>query len=57
MAVVMGLPGLFGEAAAPACCSAAATGLKPGTQPVFAATLFFGNAALLGYALWTARRA
>jgi hypothetical protein len=55
VAVLMGLPGLFGEAARQLVFGWA-TGLQPQTQPLFAATLFFGNAALLAFALWTARR-
>jgi hypothetical protein len=55
LAVVMGLPGLFGEAVRQL-LFVWATGLKPEIQPVFAATLFFGNAALLACALWTAQR-
>jgi hypothetical protein len=56
VAVTMGLPGLFGEAVRQLFFGAA-TGLQPQTQPVFAATLFFGNGALLAYALWKARAA
>ena len=56
VAVAMGLPGLFGEAARQLLFTWA-TSLKPSTQPAFAATLFLGNAVLLAYALWTARRA
>ena len=56
VAVLMSLPGLFGEALRQLLFGWA-TGLQPQTQPVFAATLFAGNAVLLSYALWTARRA
>lgn len=55
VAVLMLLPGLFGEAARQLAFSWA-TGLKPGSQPVFAATILFGNAALLAYALWQGRQ-
>lgn len=56
VAVTMGLPGLFGEAVREL-FFAAATGLKPQTQPVFAATMFFGNGALLAYAVYRTRAA
>jgi hypothetical protein len=56
VAVAMALPGLFGEALRQLLFGWS-TGLKPGTQPVFAATLFLGNAVLLAYSVWFARRA
>ncbi|HEY5338516.1 MAG TPA: DUF5367 family protein [Rhizomicrobium sp.] len=56
VAVVMALPGLFGEAARQL-LFVWATGLKPQTEPAFAATIFFGNAVLLGYALFRQRNA
>ncbi len=56
VAVTMALPGLLGEAARQLAFTWA-TGLKPQTQPVFAAAIFFGNSALLTYALWRARGA
>ena len=34
-----------------------ATGLKPETQPAFAASVIFGNSVLLTYALWKQIRA
>lgn len=55
VAVAMGLPGLFGETARQLVFGWS-TGLAPATQPMFAATLFFGNAVLLAYSLWMARR-
>lgn len=54
MAVVMALPGLFGEAARQLVFPWA-TGLAPATQPAFAATIFFGNGVLLAYAVWRSR--
>jgi hypothetical protein len=56
VAVVMALPGLFGEAARQL-VFAWTTGLSPATQPAFAATIFFGNAVLLTYAVLRARAA
>jgi hypothetical protein len=56
VAVVMALPGLFGEAVRQTIFSWA-TGLKVSTAPAFAATIFFGNAVLLTYAVIKARRA
>ncbi len=56
VAVVMALPGLFGEAARQLVFPAA-TGLQPDTQPAFAAAIFFGNGVLLVYALWRALQA
>jgi len=54
VAVVMALPGLFGEAARQLVFPWA-TGLQPLTQPAFAAAIFFGNGVLLAYAVWRAR--
>ena len=54
VAVVMLLPGLFGEVARQLVFSWA-TGLKPDSQPAFVATILFGNAVLLTYALWRGR--
>jgi hypothetical protein len=56
VAVVMLLPGLFGEALRQIVFGWA-TGLKPETQPAFAAAIIFGNSVLLTYALWKQRRA
>lgn len=56
VAVVMGLPGLFAEAVRQLFFGWA-TGLSPQTGPAFAATMFFGNAVLLAYALWWAHTA
>ncbi len=56
IAVVMALPGLFGEAARQLVFPWA-TGLQPATQPAFAAAIFFGNGVLLAYAVWRARNA
>ena len=56
VAVVMGLPGLFGEGLRQLLFGWA-TGLRIETAPVFAATLFFGNACLLAFAMVKARRA
>jgi hypothetical protein len=53
IAVVMALPGLFGEAARQLAFHWA-TGLQPQTQPAFVAAIFFGNAVLLTYAFWRA---
>jgi hypothetical protein len=50
VAVVMALPGLFGETARQMLFGWA-TGLRLETEPVFVATILFGNAALLTYAL------
>ena len=55
IAVIMALPGLFGETARQIGFSWA-TGLKVDAAPTFAATIFFGNAVLLTYALIKARR-
>ena len=54
VAVVMALPGLFGEAARQLVFPWA-TGLAPATQPAFAAAIFFGNGVLLAYAVWRSR--
>ena len=56
VAVVMLLPGLFGEALRQIMFHWA-TGLKPATQPAFAASVIFGNGVLMVYALWKQRRA
>ena len=55
VAVVMALPGLFGEAARQLVFGWA-TGLSPAEAPVFDAVIFFGNGALMTYALIKARR-
>ena len=54
VAVVMALPGLFGEAVRQLVFPWA-TGLQPMTQPAFAAAIFFSNGVLLVYAVWRAR--
>ena len=56
IAVIMALPGLFGETVRQLVFPWA-TGLQPATAATFAATIFFGNAVLLTYALFKARRA
>jgi len=56
IAVTMALPGLFGETARQMVFPWA-TSLQPDTAATFAATIFFGNAALLTYAWFKARRA
>ena len=56
VAVVMALPGLFGEAMRQLVFPWA-TGLSAATQPAFAAAIFFGNGVLLTYAVWRARAA
>lgn len=56
VAVAMLLPGLFGEALRQVFFHFA-TGLRPDTQPGFAASIIFGNAVLLGYALWKQQKA
>ncbi|HEX2593001.1 MAG TPA: DUF5367 family protein [Rhizomicrobium sp.] len=56
VAVVMALPGLFGEAARQLVFGWA-TGLKPETEPAFVATIIFGNAVLLAYAVFRQRAA
>lgn len=55
IAVIMALPGLFGETLRQMAFSWA-TGLEVATAPAFAATIFFGNAVLLTYATVIARR-
>jgi NADH:ubiquinone oxidoreductase subunit 2 (subunit N) len=49
VAVIMALPGLFGEAAREALFTWA-TGLEVSAAPRFAATMFLGNAVLIAYA-------
>jgi hypothetical protein len=56
VAVIMALPGLFGEAARQLVFTWA-TGLRPESASAFDAVIFFGNAALLTYAVMIARRA
>ena len=56
VAVVMALPGLFGEVARQSVFSWA-TDMPVASAPGLAAVIFFGNAVLLSYALWLARRA
>jgi hypothetical protein len=56
IAVIMALPGLFGEAARQVVFPWA-TGQPADLGPPFAAVIFFGNAALMTYALVRARRA
>jgi hypothetical protein len=56
IAVIMALPGLFGETLRQIAFSWA-TGLDVATAPAFAATILFGNAVLLTYATTVARRA
>ncbi|MBA2588805.1 MAG: DUF5367 family protein [Alphaproteobacteria bacterium] len=56
IAVAMALPGLFGEPGRQLLFGWA-TGLQARTQPAFAATLFFGNTALLAYAMFRQYRA
>ena len=56
VAVVMALPGLFAETARQILFPWA-TGLGVALAPQFDAVIFFGNAALLSYALVVARRA
>lgn len=56
VAVVMALPGLFGDVALLAYFSAL-TGMQPLTAGPFAAVILFGNAVLLAYALVLAGRA
>jgi hypothetical protein len=56
VAVTMAVPGLFGEAGRQLAFGWA-TGLGLPTQPVFAATIFFGNAVLLTYAVVVQRSA
>lgn len=56
IAVVMGLPGLLGDVVY-ILAFPQITGLKAETAGPYAALIIFGNAALLGYALFRARRA
>jgi len=56
IAVIMALPGLFGETARQTVFSWA-TGLPVDAAPTFDAAIFFGNAVLLTYAVIKARRA
>jgi Family of unknown function (DUF5367) len=56
IAVIMALPGLFGEAARQVVFHWA-TEMSGAEQPAFAASIFFGNAVLLTYAVVKARRA
>ena len=55
IAVLMALPGLFGETARQIVFPWA-TGLRATDAPAFAAVIFFGNAVLLTYAVVVARR-
>jgi hypothetical protein len=55
VAVIMALPGLFGDVAY-IWAFPALTGLRPLTAATFAAVVIFGNAALLAFALVKARR-
>ena len=56
IAVIMALPGLFGETARQIVFPWA-TGLPVGIASAFAAVIFFGNAVLLTYAVVISRRA
>lgn len=56
IAVVMALPGLFGDVAY-IWAFPALTGLQPLTAATFAAVVIFGNAALLAFAIVKSRRA
>jgi hypothetical protein len=56
VAIAMLLPGLFGEAARQIFFGPM-TGLKPQTQPAFAASIIFGNCVLMAYALWKQQKA
>jgi ABC-type transport system involved in cytochrome bd biosynthesis fused ATPase/permease subunit len=56
IAVIMALPGLFGEAARQLVFPWA-TGLRTEEAATFASVIFFGNAVLLTYAVVVARRA
>jgi hypothetical protein len=53
-AVVMTLPGLFGDVAY-ILAFHEITGLSPATAGLYAAVVIFGTAALMAYALWLAR--
>lgn len=55
VAVIMALPGLFGETGRQLVFSWA-TGLRAADAPAFAAVIFFGNAVLLTYALTITRQ-
>lgn len=55
VAVIMALPGLLGDVAY-ILAFPQVTGLDPLTAGPYAALIIFGNAALLGYALFRARR-
>jgi hypothetical protein len=54
-AVVMTLPGMFGEVAY-VLAFQRITGLSPATAGAYAAVVIFGTAVLMAYALWLARR-
>ena len=54
-AVVMTLPGLFGDVAY-ILGFQRITGLSPATAGPYAAVVIFGTAALMAYALWLSRR-
>lgn len=56
VAIAMGLPGLFGDFVLILNLNAL-TGLRPETAGPVAGVVLFGNAAMLGYALWRTRRA
>lgn len=56
IAVTMGLPGLFGDVAFIALFQPV-TGLDPVAAGPAASLVLFGNACLLAFALWRARRA
>lgn len=56
IAVVMGLPGLFGDVAY-VVFFPQITGLNPLTAGPYAALIIFGNACLLSFALWRVRGA
>lgn len=55
-AVALGLPGLFGDVLLILNLTAL-TGLRPETAGPVAATVIFGNGAMLAYALWRTQRA
>jgi hypothetical protein len=55
IAVIMALPGLFGETARQL-VFVSTTGLPLDASPTFSAVIFFGNAVLLTYAVFLARR-
>jgi hypothetical protein len=55
VAVVMSLPGLFGDVAY-VLAFQRITGLEPATAGPYAAVVIFGTAVLMGYALTLARR-